>query len=222
MSNLTALVTGASRGIGSAIASKFVQEGITVLAPTRSDLDLLSSDSIASFLSSLKQPVDILINNAGINMLSDIIEVSISDMQDTIQVNLVAPMQLTKGIATQMIARRFGRIVNISSMWSIVSKKRRLAYSASKAGLNGLTRTLAIELAPYNILVNSIAPGYVNTELTRQNNSKEEINVICKTIPLGRLAETDEIAEVIYFLCSERNTYITGQVITVDGGFTCQ
>jgi 3-oxoacyl-[acyl-carrier protein] reductase len=143
-------------------------------------------------------------------------------MLETLQVNLLAPMQLIKGVANQMMARRFGRIVNISSIWSVVSKKRRLTYSASKAALNGMTRALAIELAPHNILINAVAPGYVNTELTRQNNSEQDINVIKETIPLQRLAEPNEIAETVFFLCSERNTYITGQVITVDGGFTCQ
>jgi len=222
MSNLTALVTGASRGIGAAIAEKFIQEGLRVLTPSRAELYLKSVTSIESFLKNLGQPVDVLVNNAGINILSDITEVANGDIQDTLQVNLVAPMQLIKGVATQMMERRFGRIVNISSIWSVVSKKRRLTYAASKAGLNGLTRTLAVELAPYNILVNAVAPGYVNTELTRQNNSEQEISAICDTIPLQRLAEPKEIAEIVFFLCSDRNTYITGQLITVDGGFTCQ
>ena len=222
MSNLTALVTGASRGIGAAIAEKLLQEGIAVIAPTRADLDLLSNSSIASFLNALTEPIDILVNNAGVNILSGITEASDSAMLETLQVNLLAPMQLIKGVANQMMARRFGRIVNISSIWSVVSKKRRLTYSASKAGLNGMTRALAIELAPHNILINAVAPGYVNTELTRQNNSEQDINVIKETIPLQRLAEPSEIAETVFFLCSERNTYITGQVITVDGGFTCQ
>ncbi len=222
MSNLTALITGASRGIGAAIASKFAKEGINVLAPTRNDLDLSSGESINSFLSSLKQRVDILVNNAGINVLSGITEITSSNIQDTFQINLFAPIQLTKGISTQMMDRKFGRIVNISSIWSVISRAKRVTYSASKAGINGLTRTLAIELAPYNILVNSVAPGYVNTELTRKNNSEQEIKSIQNTIPLLRLAEPEEIAEVVFFLSSERNTYITGQVITVDGGFTCQ
>lgn len=222
MSSLTALVTGSSRGIGSAIANKFAQEGVTVLAPTRNDLDLMSNNSITSFLSSLKQPVDILVNNAGINLLSGVTEVSNVNIHDTFQVNLIAPIQLIKGIASQMMDRKFGRIVNISSIWSFISKRRRVTYSISKAGLNGLTRTLAIELAPYNILVNSVAPGYVNTELTRQNNSEQEINAIRESIPLQRLAEPDEVAELVFFLSSEHNTYITGQVITIDGGFTCQ
>ncbi|HQM43502.1 MAG TPA: SDR family oxidoreductase [Smithellaceae bacterium] len=222
MSNLTALVTGASRGIGAAIAKKMVLEGLTVIAPSRADLDLRSGSSIESFLGALTRPIDILVNNAGVNMLSSISEASDSVIQETLQVNLVAPLQLIRCVANQMMARRFGRIVNISSIWSIVSKKRRLTYSASKAGLNGMTRALAVELAPYNILINAVAPGYVNTELTRQNNSEQDIHAIKETIPLRRLAEPSEIAETVFFLCSERNTYITGQVITVDGGFTCQ
>ena len=222
MSNLTALVTGASRGIGAAIAKKMVLEGLTGIAPSRADLDLRSGSSIESFLGALTRPIDILVNNAGVNMLSSISEASDSVIQETLQVNLVAPLELIRCVANQMMARRFGRIVNISSIWSIVSKKRRLTYSASKAGLNGMTRALAVELAPYNILINAVAPGYVNTELTRQNNSEQDIHAIKETIPLRRLAEPSEIAETVFFLCSERNTYITGQVITVDGGFTCQ
>ena len=144
MNNLTALVTGASRGIGAAIAEKMVREGLTVIAPTRADLDLRSGSSIESFLGALTRPIDILVNNAGVNILSSISEASDSAIQETLQVNLVAPMQLIKGVANQMMARRFGRIVNISSIWSIVSKKRRLTYSASKAGLNGVTRALAV------------------------------------------------------------------------------
>jgi 3-oxoacyl-[acyl-carrier protein] reductase len=91
----------------------------------------------------------------------------------------------------------------------------------SKAALNGLTRSLAIELAPFNILVNAVAPGYVLTDLTRQNNTEAELGGISRTIPLGRLAQPAEIAAVVAFLCSPRNTYITGQTIVVDGGYTC-
>jgi 3-oxoacyl-[acyl-carrier protein] reductase len=221
MSNRTALVTGTSRGIGAAIAGKLSTEGIKVIAPKRKELDLLSNNSIDTFLDSLKEPVDILVNNAGINILSAVTQVSDSNIQDTLQTNLIAPLRLIKKIAPQMMARRFGRIVNISSIWGIVSKRNRVTYSVSKSGLNGMTKTLAIEMAPFNILVNSVAPGYVNTELTRQNNSEQELEVIRKSIPVGRLAEPSEIAEVVFFLCSEFNTYITGQIIMVDGGYTC-
>jgi len=222
MSKKSALVTGASRGIGLAVANRLSKDGIKVLRPTRSELDLLSNASIDAYINSMKEDVDILVNNAGINLLSALSELSDSNMTDTLQVNLVAPLRITRRIALPMMERGFGRIVNVSSIWSVVSKFARVSYSISKSGINGMTRALAVEMAPYNVLVNAVAPGYVNTELTRQNNTEEQLQVIRNNIPAKRLAEPDEIAEVVAFLCSERNTYITGQVIIVDGGFTCQ
>lgn len=222
MKKSTALVTGASRGIGAAIATKMRNEDILVLTPSRLQLDLSSNESIDTFLSSLDVPVDILINNAGINTIAHTIEVSDQNIENTLQLNLVAPLRLIRGIIPQMIQRRFGRIVNVSSIWSVVSKPGRVTYAASKAGLNSLTQTLALELAPYNILVNAVAPGYTNTELTKMNNTADQIEEIKKLIPLGRLAEPEDIAEVVYFLCSQANRYITGQVVLADGGFSCQ
>jgi 3-oxoacyl-[acyl-carrier protein] reductase len=121
-----------------------------------------------------------------------------------------------------MAQRGYGRIVNISSIWSGVAKPRRFVYATTKAGINGMTRALAVELASAGVLVNALAPGFVDTELTRQNNSAEAILLIAASIPVGRLAEPREIAEVAAFLCSQRNGYLTGQTIFVDGGFTCQ
>ncbi len=163
-----------------------------------------------------------LVNCAGINRLADGAELTDADLADTLAVNLTGPVALCRGFAPQMKARGFGRIVNISSIWSVVSKPRRVAYSISKAGLNALTRSLAVELAPHNVLVNAVAPGFVDTALTRQNNTAEEIEAIRRSIPIARLARPEEMAEVVAFLCSERNSYITGQVILVDGGFTCR
>jgi 3-oxoacyl-[acyl-carrier protein] reductase len=139
-----------------------------------------------------------------------------------LQVNLIGPVRLTRGIVPEMIQRKYGRIVNIISIWSVVSKPRRFTYSISKTGLNGFTRALAIELAAYNVLVNAVIPGYVNTELTRQNNSEQEIQKISGTIPMQRMAEPKEIARLVSFLCSEGNSYMTGQTLIIDGGFTCQ
>jgi len=218
----TALITGASRGIGLAIANIFKSKNIKVLTPSRQQLDLSSNESIDAFLKRLNVPVDILVNNAGINTIAHTKDISDQNIESTLQLNLVAPLRLIRGIIPQMIQRRFGRIVNISSIWSVVSKSGRVTYAASKAGLNSLTQTLAIELAAYNILANAVAPGYTNTELTKMNNTAEQIEEIKKLIPLGRFAEPEEIAEVVYFLCSEANTYITGQVIVADGGFSCQ
>lgn len=222
MKNRAALVTGASRGIGAAIAGSFREAGALVLTPTRKEMDLASNASIDAYAASLREPVDIIVNNAGINRLASLSEVADGQFEEVLQINLAGPLRLIQRLAAPMRERRYGRILNISSIWSLVSRERRLTYSASKSGLNGLTRALAIELAPHGILVNALAPGYVDTELTRQNNSPDEIRMISRSIPLGRLAETREIAHWAAFLCSEKNSYMTGQVLSVDGGFTCQ
>lgn len=218
-----ALVTGASRGIGRAIASTLRHDGFEVLAPSRSELDLAAPTSIRSYLKALSVTgVDILVNNAGINTLGSLDDLQDEDWAAMLQTNLTSIMALTRGLAPGMRARGGGRIVNISSIFSLVSKEKRAAYSATKAGLNGFTRAAAVELAPSGILVNAVCPGYIDTELTRRNNSPEDLKTIIEAIPLGRLAETTEIARFVAFLCSQANTYITGQIIAIDGGFTCR
>jgi NAD(P)-dependent dehydrogenase (short-subunit alcohol dehydrogenase family) len=217
-----ALVTGASRGIGAAIVQILESAGARVLAPTRSDMDLSDTHSIERYVATLQGPVDILVNNAGINKLAGLEELDEKALGETLQVNLIAPLMLTRLLAEKMKANGYGRIVNVSSIWSVVSKERRVAYAASKSAINAVTRTLAVELGTYGILVNAIAPGYVNTELTRQNNSPEQIRLIGNSIPLQRLAEPSEIAEVAGFLCSGKNSYMTGQVLLVDGGYVCR
>ena len=222
MNGKIALVTGASRGIGAAIARAFQERGAIVLSPSRAEMDMSDISSIERYIGSVKGPIDILVNNAGINILAGLEEIEKETINETLQVNLIAPIMLTKLVAEKMKRSRYGRIVNISSIWSVVAKERRLAYAASKSAMSGVTRTLALELAQYGILVNSVAPGFVNTELTSQNNSPEQIRQISNNIPLERLAEPQEIAEVVLFLCSERNSYMTGQVLVVDGGYVCQ
>ena len=217
----TALVTGASRGIGKAIAEQLKKDGVRLLVPSRKELDLLSNRSIDLYLKALTEPVDILVNDAGINRLGDFAVFSDADLEDTMRINLIAPIRLTRGLMPGMMKRKYGRIVNISSIWSVISKPGRLTYSVSKSGLNAFTRSLAIEVAPYNILVNAVAPGYVNTELTRQNNTEQDLQNIRRTIPMQRLAEPEEIARLVTFLCSEQNTYLTGQCLVIDGGYTC-
>ncbi len=217
-----ALITGASRGIGAAIAARLQDEGLRILSPSSKALDLSSTVSIDTYLSQLTDPIDILVNNAGINRLGSIDEISGKDFEEVIQINLLGHFRLTQGLVKGMKARRYGRIVNISSIWSLVSRERRVTYSAAKAGLNGLTRALALELAPYHILVNAVAPGYINTELTKKNNTPEALERIAEEIPLGRLGEPSEIAECVAFLCSPKNSYMTGQVIVLDGGYLCR
>lgn len=217
----TALVTGGSRGIGAAIAQRLADDGFSVIAPTRAEMDLGSNASIDAYTSSLTQAIDVLVNVAGINRIATLPEISSQDMEDTLQTNLIAPFRLIRAVAPQLMENRFGRIVNVSSIWSLVGKTGRVSYAMSKAGINGMTRSLAVELAPFNILINAVAPGYVLTDLTRHNNSETELREICKGIPLQRMAEPTEIADVVAFLCSDRNSYMTGQTIVVDGGYTC-
>jgi len=222
MAQRTALVTGAARGIGAAIAESLRRQDVRVLDAGRAEMDLSDAASVAAWLGRHGGGVDILVNNAGINVLNDVEAITPEDWSAMVQVDLTAPLQLIQGVAPGMRARGWGRIVNISSIFGVVTRERRGAYSAVKAGLNGLTRTAAVELAPYSILVNSVCPGYVATDLTRQNNSPADLEKIEATIPMGRLAEPEEIARFVAWLCSEANTYLTGQTILVDGGFTCR
>lgn len=217
-----ALVTGASRGIGAATAQALREQGVDVLTPTRQELNLDDPASIQTYVQAQGGQIDILVNNAGINVLDALEDIAPDNWQRMVQVNLTAPLLLIQGLTGGMKARNWGRIVNLSSIFGVVTKERRGAYSAVKAGLNGLTRTAAVELAPHGVLVNSICPGYVETELTRANNSPEELQKIAATIPLNRLAAPEEIARMIALLCSDANTYLTGQTLIVDGGFTCR
>lgn len=217
-----ALVTGASRGIGAATAQALREQGVDVLTPTRQELNLDDPASIQTYVQAQGGQIDILVNNAGINVLDALEDIAPDNWQRMVQVNLTAPLLLIQGLTGGMKARNWGRIVNLSSIFGVVTKERRGAYSAVKSGLNGLTRTAAVELAPHGVLVNSICPGYVETELTRANNSPEELQKIAATIPLNRLAAPEEIAHMIALLCSDANTYLTGQTLIVDGGFTCR
>ena len=218
----TALITGASKGIGKAIANTFKKNGIQCILPSHDEMNLSDPSSIRDYIASLKVKIDIIVNNAGINIIAEHEFIDNKLFDEMLQVNLKAPLQIVQGLSSQMKQNYYGRIVNISSIWSQISKEGRLAYSSAKAGINGMTRALALELAAYNVLVNAVAPGYVNTDLTKQNNSIEQITSIAANIPMLRLAEPEEIAELVYFLCSDKNTYITGQVIIADGGYICK
>lgn len=219
MKERTVLITGAARGIGRAMADAFRERGWEVLAPSRAEMDLASPDAIHAYCARLDRPVDALVNNAGINTLASFEELQPAQWQEMIRVDLTAPLELAQCLAPSMRQRGWGRILNISSVFGLVTKERRLAYSTLKAGLLGMTRALALELAPHHVLVNALSPGYVETALTRANNSPADLEAIVRTIPVGRLAQPDDIAHVACFLCSEENRYLTGQNIVVDGGF---
>lgn len=216
------LVTGAARGIGKAVAALYSEKGWRVLAPTRSELDLSSLKSVQNWLKVNDSNVSVLINNAGENPVTLISELGIETWERNLMVNLTAPMLLAQGVAAGMRSRKWGRIVNVSSIFGLVSRAGRAPYSSSKTALIGLTRAAALEWGQDNVLVNAACPGYVETDLTRKNNTEEEIHKMCSNLPLGRLGQPNEIARAIYFLGSEENSFVTGQTLVIDGGFTAQ
>lgn len=221
MEKRKALVTGGSRGIGKVIVEQLTKQGYEVYAPTRAELELASDESIRAFTRThANDCYDVIINNAGINDIHNIEDITDDEIARTMNINLIAPMKLLRAFVPAMKNQNYGKIVNIGSIWGVVSKGGRVMYSASKHGIHGITKTLAVELAPYNILVNTVCPGFTLTELTYKNNTPEQIADISKDIPMGRMAQPEEIANIICYLASEQNTYLTGQQITVDGGFT--
>lgn len=217
------LVTGGSRGIGHEIVRIYEEAGYSVCAPTHAELDLSSVESVEGFIKkNLSRKFCIIVNNAGVNYINTIENIKDKDVQDMINVNLISPLRLIRGFVPCMKKAHFGRIVNIGSIWGVISKPGRTGYSITKHGIHGMTKTLALELGRDGILVNTIAPGQTMTELTRRNNSREDIEQMERDIPLGRLADPAEIANAVFFLGNENNTYITGQELVVDGGLSVQ
>lgn len=223
MEKRTALVTGGARGIGKAVAKQLEKDGYEVYTPTRAQMDLSKPETIADYFASIGDVrFDIVVNNAGINDIHDIELVTDEELEQMMEVNLKSPVRILREVVPGMKAQGYGRIVNIGSIWGVVSKRGRTVYSVTKHGIHGLTKTLAVELAEYNILVNTVCPGFTMTELTKKNNTPEQIEQISKEIPIRRMAQPEEIANAVCFLAGESNTYITGQSITVDGGYTSQ
>jgi len=241
LSGKTALITGATRGIGRAISNKFIEAGANVILTGTSqiEIDQLSSENINKaikwimadfstpndillFLDELSKMgiIDICINNAGVNIIKPLNEVKNEEYNRLMSINLSAPFSFVQNLIPNMLKQNFGRIVNIASIWSELSKSGRSLYTTSKTGLVGFTRSLSIEYGKNNILANSVSPGFTLTELTKQSLSDDQMALLSKEIPIGRFAEPSEIAKVVLFLCSDLNTYITGQNIIIDGGFT--
>ena len=214
----TALVTGASRGIGAGVAAALADDGWTVLAPTRADLDLASPGSIADYLDGLEGPVDGLVLNAGVNEPAPLGELSMAAWQAITGVNAMASFALVSALVPGMAARGFGRVVAISSAYADRARAGRAAYSASKASLEALVRSVALAFATSGVVANCVAPGFVDTELTRRNNPPEAIAALLARVPVGRLASVDEVGRAGAFLMSPDNAYITGQTLAVDGG----
>lgn len=217
------LITGAARGIGAAIASIYEDAGWQVVTPSRTELDLSDPISVDAFCAAMSdESIDVLVNNAGENVIGTMETLDPGVLRRMFETNLLSVWTLVRHFGRSMARREWGRIVNVASVYGIKSRRGRGAYTASKAGLIGLTKTMAIEYGRQNVLANAVAPGFVDTELTHKNNSPDQIAALCEQVPLGRLASTMEIARLVYWLGSDQNTYVTGQTIAIDGGFLIQ
>jgi len=231
----TAIVTGATRGIGRAIAERLQQAGMNVVVCGRSEAllaefdhpqilpvkaDISKTDDVEQLVKTTLEHfnrIDVLVNNAGITKDNLLMRMGDQDWDQVIQVNLTGTFYLCRAVIRQMLKQRYGRIVNISSIVGVTGNPGQANYAAAKAGVIGLTKSLAKEVASRQILVNAVAPGYIDTEMTRVLSDKQKAE-ITKLIPLGRVGEVSDVAELVHFLVSDANQYITGQVIHVDGG----
>ncbi len=240
MADKTILITGATQGIGKSISNDFLKDGIKLILTGNNNnkinklisnnqnpniewiqANFSTEENIFNFIDRIKnKKIDICINNVGINIIKPIEKYSKKDYDSILNTNLKAPTYIIKEILPHMKKNKFGRIVNILSIWSIISKVNRSLYSMTKAGLSGYTRTAALEGAKFNVIVNSVSPGFTLTELTKKSLTKSEINILSNQIPLKRFANTNEISKIVAFLASDENTYITGQNITIDGGYS--
>lgn len=211
------LVTGGSRGIGRAIVDTYRSRGFQVEAPSRTVLDLSSDESILDFIAT-SAPPDILINNAAINVFEQKTFQTIENIQLHFTINVLGAYRLCEWAMPTMATNGWGRVVNVSSVLARVHRRYRLAYAMSKAALEAMTRGLAVEMAHQGVLANCVSPGFVLTDLTAVNNSPAQIADIAQRVPATRLAWPQEVASTVYFLGSGDNEYISGQVLTVDGG----
>lgn len=227
-------VTGASRGIGQAVAERFRAEGAWVTG-TRTTDKIPENDAchdwvIADF-SEIEQirrcaelvrkaEPDILVNNAGINRIAPFADISSEDFQLIQQVNVFAVLLLCQAAIPSMKRKAWGRIVNVSSIWGKIGKEHRASYSASKFAVDGLTLALAAEHSADGILANCIAPGFIATDLTRQVLGERGMKSIASAVPARRLGQAAEIARMVVWLSGAENTYLTGQNIAIDGGFS--
>lgn len=241
--NRTALITGAGRGIGKAIAETLARQGVAVICVSKSAescgrtaegivaaggrakalaVDVADGAAIARAVEELGREfpaIDILVNNAGITRDGLLFRMSETDWNEVITTNLTSCFHWTKLLARPMTRARWGRIVNIASVSGVMGNAGQANYSAAKAGMIGLTKTLAREFASRSVTVNAVAPGFIKTDMTSEFvNNPEAATRILEVVPLKRFGESADVAALTAFLCSEQAGYITGQVFNVDGG----
>lgn len=236
-----AVVTGGSRGIGRAVARALAQDGATVMVCSRNiesnrdtaefikseggsaypyQVDVTSADSVAAFVKEVLEEfgrIDILVNNAGVTADNLLLRLKEADWDKVINTNLKGTFHCTKAVARAMVKQRGGKIINITSVVGLLGNPGQANYAASKAGIIGFTKSVARELASRNITVNCVAPGFINTALTAALPEEARGEVV-KLVPLGRLGEPEDVAEIVRFLASSASDYITGEVIRADGG----
>ena len=237
-----ALITGSSRGIGRSIAIRLANEGFNVVFNYRNDpgslietindiesrggkavsikADVSNESEVGVMIKQIKEvweSIDVLVNNAGIRKDQLLMRMTESSWDDVLDTNLKGAFLCSKAVLPFMVKKKFGRIINISSIVGITGNPGQGNYSASKAGIIGLTKTIAREVASRNITANAIAPGYIETDMVKE--LPDELRTrIQSMVPLGRLGTGDDVAGMVAFLCSEDANYITGQVIGIDGG----
>ena len=221
-----ALITGGTRGIGKSIVEELKKKYEVYYTGTKNrniknyfQLDLSDKKSVNCFIEDTsKLNFDILVNNAGINNIKYFNNYKIEEIHEMLNVNLVNLTLVTKVLLKNMIKNKWGRIINIASIWGVNPCKKRSIYSITKSALISFSKSLAIEYGRYNINSNSISPGFILTELTKKSLSSNQLKSLKKKVPLQRFGSPKEIAEIVLFLCSEKN-YINGSNIVADGGF---
>ena len=216
---MNVLVVGGHGSIGSAIVEKFQKCGHNVKAPPHEDFDVAEEHSISSFFASTPPIFDVVVYATGINDPRGILLCDDEIIYRTFKINAAGFVSIARRCLPFMQKQLFGRIVAINSLYGIVSRKNRLPYAMSKHALTGAVQTLTLEFAQFGILTNAVSPGFIKTKMTEKNNSPDQIEELEKDIPIGRMGTGKDIAEIVEFLCSKNNTYITGQNIIVDGGY---
>ena len=215
------LLTGGRGGIGSSIKDELVSKGCSVVAPNSDELDLSSQTHVLTWIEANSDlEFDGLVLCAGTNSPREFDEVETDEYLRILETNLNSNRFLIKAVLPAMQKNKYGRIIAISSSYSTITRSGRSSYSVSKAALEALIRSVSLENAQNNVLANSVVPGFIETPLTIKNNDRFQIEKILERIPMGHLGKPSDVAKLVWFLMSAQNTYITGQSIRIDGGFS--